>query len=192
MDVQSSAVLPVIGQPEDQTSVEAISDLASRYRSGEQLSEADIDVIADTAITVLRDLLGYFDASDVSIDEYESDEGELILDIGASNLAVLIGRHGRTLDSLQTMLSLLVSRKFGFRYPISVDIEGYKSRRRHKLIDMANSAAMRVVAQNSSLSLPPMNPYERRIVHICLREHAGIETHSEGLEPDRHVVISPV
>ena len=108
----------------------------------------------------------------------------------APDLAVLIGRHGRTLESLQTMFSLLVSRRLGFRYPVSVDIEGYKSRRHDKVISMAHSAAARAVRQHSTVSLPPMSAYERRLVHIALRENKKVDTHSEGSDPERRVVIT--
>ena len=108
----------------------------------------------------------------------------------APDLAVLIGRHGRTLESLQTMFSLLVSRRLGFRYPVSVDVEGYKSRRHDKVISMANSAAARAVRQHTTVSLPPMSAYERRLVHIALRENRKVETHSEGSDPERRVVIT--
>ena len=116
-------------------------EIARRYKAGEELSDEDLDMIADVAISIVRDLLGFFDADTSPIDEYEGDEGELILDITAPDLAVLIGRHGRTLESLQTMVSLLVSRKLGFRYPVSIDVEGYKSRRHDKVVSMAHSAA---------------------------------------------------
>lgn len=165
-------------------------ELAARYKSGAPLSDEDLDTIADVAISVLRSLLGFFDAESSPIDEYEGDEGELILDVTAPNLAVLIGRHGRTLESLQTLFSLLVSRKLGFRYPVVVDIEGYKSRRHDKVTTMATSAAARAVRQHGSVTLPPMNAYERRLVHIALRDNAAVETHSEGVDPDRRVVIT--
>ena len=138
----------------------------------------------------MRSILSHFDAEGSSIDEYEGDEGELILDITAPDLAVLIGRHGRTLESLQTLVSLLVSRKLGFRYPVSVDVEGYKSRRHDKVVGMAEAAASRAVSQGRSVNLPPMSAYERRLVHIALREDDRIDTHSEGVEPERRVVIT--
>ena len=159
-------------------------ELAQHFKDGVELTDEELDAIADISISVLRSILGYFDAADSPIDEYEGDEGELIPD-----LAVLIGRHGRTLESLQTLFSLVVSRKLGFRYPVAVDIEGYKNRRRDKVCSMAESAAARVLKQHSSVSLPPMNAYERRIVHIALRDVDGVDTHSEGSDNDRHVVI---
>lgn len=177
----------------EETSTEYSGDypeIATAYKAGEELSDEQLDTIADVAISILRSILGYFDASDSPIDEYEGDEGELILDVTAPDLAVLIGRHGRTLESLQTMFSLLVSRRLGFRYPVSVDVEGYKSRRHDKVISMAHSAAARAVRQHSTVSLPPMSAYERRLVHIALRENNKVDTHSEGSDPERRVVIT--
>lgn len=167
-------------------------EIAAKYKAGEQLSDDELDTVADVAVSVLRELLGFFDASNAPIDEYDGDEGELILDVTASDLAVLIGRHGRTLESFQTLFSLLVSRKLGFRYPVVVDVEGYKSRRRDKVVGMAHSAAARAVRQQRSVSLPPMSAYERRLVHIALRDNDAVETHSEGSDLERHVVIELV
>lgn len=167
----------------------AYPEIARKYKAGEELTDEELDTVADVAITVLRDLLAFFDAADSPIDEYEGDEGELILDVKAPDLAVLIGRHGRTLESLQSLFSLLVSRRLGFRYPVAVDVEGYKSRRHDKVISMARSAASRAVRQHGSVSLPPMSAYERRLVHIALREDERVDTHSEGTDPERRVVI---
>ena len=165
-------------------------EIAAHYKAGVELTDDELDTIADVAISVVRSILSHFDADDSPIDEYEGDEGELILDITAPDLAVLIGRHGRTLESLQTLVSLLVSRKLGFRYPVSVDVEGYKSRRHDKVISMAKSAASRAVSQGRTVNLPPMSAYERRLVHIALREDDRINTHSEGIDPERRVVIT--
>lgn len=165
-------------------------EIAAHYKTGVELTDDELDTIADVAISVVRSILSHFDADDSPIDEYEGDEGELILDITAPDLAVLIGRHGRTLESLQTLVSLLVSRKLGFRYPVSVDVEGYKSRRHDKVISMAKSAASRAVSQGRTVNLPPMSAYERRLVHIALREDDRIDTHSEGVDPERRVVIT--
>lgn len=165
-------------------------EIARKYKAGEELSDEDLDTVADVALSVIRNILKHFDAEDSPIDEYEGDDGELILDVTAPNLAVLIGRHGRTLESLQTMFSLIVSRRLGFRYPVVVDIEGYKSRRNDKVASMAHSAAARAVRQHGSVALPPMSAYERRLVHIALRDNAAVETHSEGVDPERRVVVT--
>ncbi len=155
------------------------------------LTDEELDLVADTAIAALKDILKYFNVGQVTIDEYEGDEGELILDITGDDLAVLIGRHGRTLESLQFLISVITSRTIGFRYPIVVDVEGYKSRQRQKLEDIAESAAHRAISQDKEIRLRPMTPYERRIIHIALRDNPDVETHSEGEGRGRRVVISP-
>ena len=88
-----------------------------------ELTDEDLDRIADTAIGALQDILKYFEVGEVTIDEYEGDEGELILDITGDDLAVLIGRHGKTLDALQFLVSAITVRTIGFRYPVIVDVE---------------------------------------------------------------------
>lgn len=155
------------------------------------LTDEELDQVADTAIAALKDILKYFNVGQVTIDEYEGDEGELILDITGDDLAVLIGRHGRTLESLQFLISVITSRTIGFRYPIVIDVEGYKSRQRQKLEDIAESAAHRAISQDKEIRLRPMTPYERRIVHIALRDNPDVETHSEGEGRGRRVVVSP-
>ena len=154
-------------------------------------TDEEIDEVADTAIAVLQDILKYFELGEVTIDEYEGDEGELILDITGDNLAVLIGRHGRTLESLQFLIASILYRKLGFRYPVVIDVEGYKSRQRQKIEDIAYSAAQRAVEQDRRIKLRPMTPYERRIVHLYLRNDDRVETKSEGEGHARRVVIIP-
>ena len=159
--------------------------------SATTLSDEELDLVADTAIAALKDILKYFNVGQVTIDEYEGDEGELILDITGDDLAVLIGRHGRTLDSLQFLISVITSRTIGFRYPIVIDVEGYKSRQRQKLEEIAENAARRAVSQDKDIRLRPMTPYERRIIHITLRDNPDVETHSEGEGRGRRVIVSP-
>ena len=155
------------------------------------LTDEELDRIADTAIAALQDILKYFNVGEVTIDEYEGDEGELILYITGDDLAVLIGRHGKTLDALQFLVSAITVRTIGYRYPVVVDIEGYKGRQREKLESIARSSANRAASQNRSIKLRPMTPYERRIVHITLRDDDRVETASEGEGSARHVVILP-
>ena len=154
--------------------------------------EVDLDQIADVAIETLQGILEHFNVGEVTIDEYEGDEGELILDITGDDLAVLIGRYGRTLDSLQFIVSAINYRKLGFRYPVVIDVEGYKSRQREKIESIAHSTARRAVSQGRSISMRPMTPYERRLVHIALKDDPKVETDSEGEGSDRHVVVFPV
>jgi spoIIIJ-associated protein len=174
--------------PKDEISIEP--DKEDRFNTKEQtLSEEELDQIADTAIEAIRKLLAYFDAEDAVIDEYEGDDGELILDIIGENLAILIGRHGKTLEAFQFVISSIVTKNIGYRYPVVVDIEGYKNRRKQKLQELAKSSAARAIRQKREVRLRPMTPYERRIIHITLRSDRRVVTRSEGDEPNRLIVI---
>lgn len=177
---------------EEAPALDEFSQIKEHYENSGSLSDDELDKIADTAITYLRDVLGFFGEKHVTVDEYEGDEGELILDVSGGDLAVLIGRHGRTLDSLQMVLSSYMSNTLKFHYPIVVDIEGYKTRRKEKLVNLAHTAAARAKRQHGRVSLAPMNAYERRIVHLALLEDGSVTTHSEGEDPERRVVITYV
>lgn len=162
----------------------------ARYEQGVELTDDDLDAIADLAVDYLRNMLAFFGETKVTIDEYEGDEGELILDVTGGDLAVLIGRHGRTLDALQMVVSSLMSATLRFHYPVVVDVEGYKMRRKEKLRSLALSAAARAKRQRSKVTLPPMNAYERRLVHLALVDDDAVTTHSEGEDPSRRVVVT--
>lgn len=176
---------------------EAIQEVEEAEALEEESSESEVtdemlDEIADTAISTIQSILQFYHVGEVTIDEYEGDEGELILDITGDDLAILIGRHGRTLDALQFMVSAITMRTIGFHYPVVIDVEGYKSRQREKLESIARSSASRALSQDRRIKLRPMTPYERRIVHITLRDCPDVETMSEGEGSARHVVIVPL
>ena len=130
---------------------DAFAEIREHYAATKELTEEETDKIADVAVGYLRDILGFFGEDKSSIDEYDGDEGELILDINGGNLAVLIGRHGRTLDALQMVLSSLMSSNLKFHYPVVVDIEGYKSRRKDKVRTIALCRRPREAAGERSL-----------------------------------------
>ena len=180
------------GNVEEDAPRDEFAAIREHYEGPEGLSDSEIDLVADTAIKYIRDIIALFGEKKVVIDEYEGDEGELILDVSGGDLAVLIGRHGRTLDSLQLIVSSYMSNILKFHYPIVVDIEGYKSRRKEKLVNLARSAASRARRQHGRVTLAPMNAYERRIVHLALLDNDDVTTHSEGEEPDRRVVVTYV
>jgi spoIIIJ-associated protein len=155
------------------------------------LSDEELDRVADTAVKSLKTILGSFGVEGASVEEYEGDEGEIILDVVGGDLAILIGRHGRKLDALQTLVSAITSRELGFRHPVIVDVEGYRHRRRQKLEDIARRSADRASHQRTPVRLRPMTAYERRVVHVALRDDRRVTTQSEGADPFRVVVIKP-
>lgn len=174
---------------QDEEDLVALPDFQSNVPS--DLSDEDLDKVADTAVDVVQAILERFDIKGTSIEEYEGDEGEIILDVVGGDLALLIGRHGRTLDSLQTLVGAITSRELGFRYPVIVDIEGYRNRRRQKIEDIARRAADRAARQHAAVRLRPMTAYERRVVHVALRDDRRVTTASEGEDPFRMVVVAP-
>jgi spoIIIJ-associated protein len=156
----------------------------------EPVSDDELDQIADAAVDSVKEILRGF-GIEATIDEYEGDDGEIILDVVGDDLAMLIGRHGRTLDAFQTLVSAITHRKIGRRYPVLVDVEGYRSRRKVKLEEAARSAADRARRTGREVRLRPMSSYERKIVHIALREDPRVLTESEGDDPFRRVVVLP-
>lgn len=156
------------------------------------ISEEELDRIADTAIAFISDVLKYMNVGEVEINEYEGDDRELILDLTGDDLAILIGRHGKTLDALQFLVSTATARMMGYRYPVVVDVEGYKGRQREKLESIAFNAADRAASQKRNVRLRPMTPYERRIIHLALADDSRVETASEGEGAARRVVVLPV
>lgn len=167
------------------------AEIREHFESGIALTDEETDKVADLAVDYLKKILAFFGETESSIDEYDGDEGELILDVNGGDLAVLIGRHGRTLDALQMVLTSLMSSRIKFYYPIVVDIESYKTRRKKKLEAIALSAAERAYKQGR-VALAPMNAYERRIVHMTLLGNESVTTHSEGDDPNRRVVVTAV
>jgi spoIIIJ-associated protein len=114
-----------------------------------------------------------------------------ILDIQGRDLGVLIGRHGETLDALQYITRLIVSRELQSRANVVVDVEGYKSRRETSLRKLALNMAAQARQMGRTMTLEPMPPNERRIIHIALRDDNTVRTESVGMGEHRRVTIIP-
>lgn len=170
---------------------EALPSELSKRTEDPELSDEEIDKVADTALRVLKELLSRFGVDEPTIEEYEGDEGEIILDIVGGDLGLLIGRHGRTLDALQAAVGAITTHSLGYRYPVVVDVEGYRHRRRQKIEEIARRAADRAAKYRQAVSMRPMTAYERRVVHVTLRNDQRVVTASEGAEPYRQVVVNP-
>lgn len=190
-EVMTEEQVEPAAQPLDTDAADEFASIREHFEAGTPLTDEETDKVADVAVGYLRELLAFFGETSSSIDEYDGDNGELILDVNGGDLAVLIGRHGRTLDALQMVLTSLMSSTLKFYYPVTVDIESYKSRRKSKVQSIARSAAARARKQGR-VALAPMNPYERRLVHLALVDDETVTTHSEGEDLNRHVVITAV
>jgi spoIIIJ-associated protein len=123
-------------------------------------------------------------------DAYYADD-RLEVKLTGPDMGLLIGRKGDTMDALQTIISAVASKITGERTYVNLDIEGYKERRRQKLEELASSIAKKVSVTGRTISLEPMKPSERRIVHMALQGSKEVTTASEGDEPERRVLIIP-
>ena len=122
--------------------------------------------------------------------EYKEEEKELSIDLSGDDMGVLIGKRGQTLDSLQYLVSLIVNKESTDYIRVKVDTENYRKRRQDTLENLAKNIAFKVKRTKRTVSLEPMNPYERRIIHSALQNDKFVTTHSEGEEPYRHVVVT--
>ncbi|TJX13664.1 protein jag [Tissierella creatinini] len=110
-------------------------------------------------------------------------------DISPSDMGILIGKRGNTLDAIQYLLSLAVNKNREEYLKVIIDSEGYREKREQTLINLANKMAEKAKYSKRAVKLEPMNPYERRVIHATLHEIGGVNTYSEGEEPYRRVVI---
>ena len=152
----------------------------------EQLDAESPAGVAKEFLAELTKLMGV----DVTIDMGTDAEGNVYGFMQGDTLGILIGRRGETLDALQYLTSLKVNRGRDSYTRVTLDTENYRAKREDTLIRLANRMANRALRTGRKVSLEPMNPYERRIIHFALQQNEGVTTHSEGDEPNRHVVIT--
>ena len=127
----------------------------------------------------------------VAVDiKYDELDHFMDIDLSGDEMGVLIGKRGQTLDSLQYLVSLVVNKEAENYIRVKVDTENYRQRRRETLENLAKNIAYKVKRTKHSVSLEPMNPYERRIIHSALQNDKYVTTHSEGDEPFRRVVVT--
>ena len=146
--------------------------------------------ITDKTKKFLEDVFAAMKMTVVINAEYKEDEKELTIDLSGDDMGVLIGKRGQTLDSLQYLVSLIVNKDSTDYIRVKVDTENYRKRRQDTLENLAKNIAFKVKRTKRTVSLEPMNPYERRIIHSALQNDKFVTTHSEGEEPFRHVVVT--
>ena len=144
-------------------------------------SEAVSRILQSAGVNVSRTLRAANDA----------DSGGPVIDLSGEDSGLLIGRRGQTLQSLQFLVNLIVRKQFGEQVRVTLDVEGYRQRRESSLRDMAVKVAGRVAQTSRSITLEPMSPADRRIVHTSLTDHPGVITESMGVGENRKVTIMP-
>ena len=152
-------------------------------------AEVEADSPAGKAQAFLRELT-HLMGVDVEVAVGTDEEKNVFVQMTGDTLGILIGRRGETLDALQYLTSLKVNRGQDDYTRVTLDTENYRAKREDTLIRLANRMANRAVKTGRKVSLEPMNPYERRIIHSALQANDAVDTHSEGEEPNRHVVIT--
>jgi spoIIIJ-associated protein len=146
--------------------------------------------IEDVAVNFLENVFDKMNLI-VKINVRNSDkDGFLDIDLSGEDMGVLIGKRGQTLDSLQYLTSLVANKESDSYVKVKIDSENYRERRKETLENLAYNLAFKVKKTRKSVFLEPMNPYERRIIHSALQNDKNVETHSEGEEPFRKVVIT--
>jgi spoIIIJ-associated protein len=160
------------------------------------LTDAQSDREAQVGIEIVQKLIGYLGiTATVTARRAEAVDGKdtrhWVLEISGQELALLIGSKGETLGALQYLTRLIAARTLGHRVNLVVDVAGYKSHREDMLRRLARRMASQVVDTNRSVSLEPMPPHERRIIHMTLRDHPSVKTESVGEGDKRKVTIVP-
>lgn len=142
---------------------------------------------------VIEFLQKVFHAMDMQVEvlvNYDEESHIAEVELKGNDMGVLIGKRGQTLDSLQYLVNLAVNKQSDSYVKVKVDTEDYRKRRRDTLENLAKNIAYKVKRTKRPVSLEPMNPFERRVIHSALQNDRYVSTHSEGDEPFRHVVVT--
>jgi spoIIIJ-associated protein len=184
--------LEELNATEDQVEIEVIDEGSKSFLGIMKPKEAKVRVtLFDYSTEIAKDFLGdLFERMgiDASFDIREEDD-RLNINISSDKSGIIIGRRGETLDSLQFLTSLVVNRNNTTYKKIILDTEDYRAKRETTLKKLAERLAYKVEKSGKSMSLEPMNPYERRIIHSTLQKNNKVKTFSVGEDPNRRVVI---
>ena len=142
---------------------------------------------------VVEFLSSIFDAMKMEVEilvAVNEEEHIIEVELKGDDMGILIGKRGQTLDSLQYLTNLAINKHSDEYYKVKIDTEDYRKRRKETLENLAKNIAYKVMRTKRPVSLEPMNPFERRIIHSALQNDRYVTTHSEGDEPYRHVVVT--
>lgn len=169
--------------------------LDSEETKTEQKKESDLAKVEETTVKACEEFLhNVLNAMgmEVKIDSKIDEEGALSIEMSGDNMGILIGKRGQTLDSLQYLTNRIANKMQSGYVRVKLDTEDYRRRRKETLENLAKNIAHKVKRTKKAVSLEPMNPYERRIIHSALQADKSVTTHSEGEEPYRRVVVTLV
>ena len=147
------------------------------------------EVIKKDIQTFLNNMFGAMSMEVKADITFDDEENSVNVDLSGDNMGVLIGKRGQTLDTIQYLTSLVINKNSEKYVRVKLDTENYRKRRKETLESLAKNIAYKVKRSRRPVSLEPMNPYERRIIHSALQADKFVSTRSEGEEPFRHVVV---
>jgi spoIIIJ-associated protein len=172
---------------------EPVSERSTQEGSSGASGLDDLEEQADAIADFVDELLAKMEIDAIAEPNPQGDHMYVdIVDGPEDDMALLIGRHGQTLEAIQELARMVVGRKLDQRIRVIVDVEDYRKRRESRLEEDAREAALRVAAEGGEHEFDPMNAYERKLVHDAVAGVDGVETVSRGEEPSRYVVIRPV
>jgi spoIIIJ-associated protein len=164
-----------------------VAHLPAEAADAIELDESDLGTGARLLMTRIVDVLGVDGRVDV-----REDADSITITCSGADVALLIGRHGQTIDAVQYLMNAIAHRAYGDeRKEVIVDAAGYRERRRATLESLAVRIAQQVRTNGERVELDPMTAVERKVVHLKLKEFEGVQTSSEGTEPNRYVVVLP-
>ena len=154
-----------------------------------ELGEEVHDEKSEAIRTFLTGLLAQME-SEAVVRVYLPEKGRYKVILEGKNLGALIGRRGETLDAIQQLTSYSVNRSGGGRVRVQLDAENYREKREQSLQHLARKVAAKVTRYRRSVTLEPMNAYERHVIHTALQDVPGVTTYSTGTEPNRRVIVA--
>lgn len=187
-----SLALDELQADRDNVDIEVIEEGSKGlFGIGSKVAKVRVILRSSRSDDAKRFLSDVFTKMDVSVDiETTEDDEAILLKITGRDSGIIIGRRGETLDALQYLTSLVTNKeKEGYKR-VTIDIENYRQKREETLVRLAGRLAERVTRYRKNVTLEPMNPYERRIIHSSLQNNKFVETYSVGEEPNRKVVIT--
>ena len=186
---------PEVKAPKAETEQPKAAQVVEAAQEPEKKADApkkviNVEACEKAAVDFLKQVFGAMNMEVTIETSYDASERELAVNMTGDDMGILIGKRGQTLDSLQYLVSLVVNKESDGYLRVKLDTENYRSRRKETLETLARNIAYKVKRTRRSVSLEPMNPYERRIIHAALQNDKYVVTRSEGEDPFRHVVIS--
>lgn len=191
---ESKGLFGILGSKEVLVRVSVIEKEAPPEPAEEEkpaaVSSSDMPREISQAEDFLSSIIKKMDIDASFTTSYDEKTAQAFIDIEGKDVGIMIGRHGETLDAVQYLANVVANKKSRDFVKITLDAENYREKRKTTLVNLANKTARKAVKYARNMTIEPMNPYERRIIHEALQGYPGVTTYSVGNEPNRKVVVA--